>query len=135
MAGHLKELRELERLAGFKRSKDTAAQPLGPELISFFNQSVSKRQTRLAKIAEAWGALVPDALTHHCSLEGYNRGTLSVLVDSSSHLYELRQLLSAGLQNQLLLACKSSGLRKVVLRPGRWYEARDDAPVRRPRFK
>jgi hypothetical protein len=48
---------------------------------------------------------------------------LTVIVDSSSHLYELKQLLLAGLQQQLLLACKSSGLRKIALRPGRWYES------------
>src|SRR5262249_20849732 len=134
MPGHVKELRDLERLAEFKQTRQSSAQPLGPELISFFKQSVSKRQTKIAKIAEAWGARVHGALTHHCSLEGYNRGTLTVLVDSSSHLYELRQLLSAGLQNQLMLACKASGLKKIVLRPGRWYEGHDDTGSGKPRF-
>ena len=36
--------------------------------------------------------------------------------------YELKQLLLAGLQQQLLLACSSSGLRKIALRRGRWYD-------------
>ena len=58
---------------------------------------------------------------------------LTVLVDSSSHLYELKQLLLAGLQQQLLLACNAAGLRKITLKPGRWYEG--DAPDgRKPRF-
>jgi hypothetical protein len=60
-------------------------------------------------------------LDAHCALESLNRGTLTVIVDSASHLYELKQLLLAGLQDQLLLACRSTGLRKVALRPGQWY--------------
>ncbi len=44
-----------------------------------------------------------------------------------SHLYELKQLLLAGLEQQLLLACKAAGLRKINLRPGRWYDASDVA--------
>ena len=44
---------------------------------------------------------------------------LTVIVDSSAHLYELKQLLLAGLQQQLLLACKSTGLKKITLKPGR----------------
>lgn len=45
-----------------------------------------------------------------------------MLVDSSSHLYELKTLLLKGLQQQLLIACKTAGLKKINLRPGRWYE-------------
>ena len=44
-----------------------------------------------------------------------------MLVDSSSHLYELRTLLLSGLQQQVLIACKSTGLRKINLKHGRWY--------------
>ena len=47
-------------------------------------------------------------------------------MDSSSHLYELKQLLLAGLQQQLLLACKPAGLRKVMLKPGRWYDSAEN---------
>jgi hypothetical protein len=100
---------------------------LGPEMIQFFKQSVEKRQGKLGKIAECWSALVPEMLNDHCALEGLSRGTLTVLVDSSSHLYELKQLLLAGLQQQLLLACKGAGLRKINLRSGRWYSAGDDS--------
>jgi hypothetical protein len=50
-----------------------------------------------------------------------------VLVDSASHKYELSQLLLAGVEKQLVLACKTAGLRKIVLKPGRWYEENDQA--------
>lgn len=110
---------ELRRLARVKQTNHAAGSPLGPELVDFFQQSVRKRQTKLSQIALFWEQLVPRTLADHCSLEALSRGTLTVLVDSASHLYELKQLLLAGLQQQLLLACKSAGLRKITLRPGR----------------
>jgi hypothetical protein len=56
------------------------------------------------------------------------------MVDSSSHLYELKQLLLAGLEEQLLFACKSAALRKITLRPGRWYEG-ESSNDRKIRFQ
>ncbi len=69
----------------------------------------------------------------HCSLESFTRGSLTVFVDNSSHLYELKQLLLAGLQQQLLLACNAAGLRKIALKPGRWYEGDKEFGIK-PRF-
>jgi hypothetical protein len=122
----------LARLHAFKSRDTTVGNPLGPELVGFFKQSVAKRQTKLVKIAECWEVLVPATLNEHCALESLNRGTLTVLVDSSSHLYELKQLLLAGLQDQLLISCKSTGLRKISLKPGRWYDPASES--RAPRF-
>ena len=113
---------ELRRLSRVKQSPPRVTAKLGEEMVSFFKNSVAKRQTKLGKIAESWGRLVPETLNEHCALEGLNRGTLSVIVDSSSHLYELKQLLLAGLQQQLLIACKSAGLTKINLKHGRWYD-------------
>jgi hypothetical protein len=105
---------------------------LGAELVGFFKQSVQKRQKKLEKIATAWETLVPQMFNEHCALEGLHRGSLTVLVDSASHLYELKQLLIGGLEKQLLMACRTAGLSKVVLRSGRWYEERGD--LREARF-
>lgn len=124
---------ELRRLNRVKRSDAPAADPLGPAMIEFFKHSVKKRQTKLAKVAECWGRLVPEMLSEHASLESFHGGTLTVLVDSASHLYELKQLLLAGLQDQLLIACKSAGLRKVSLKRGRWYDG-DDPGERKLNF-
>ena len=125
---------ELSRLARVKQfSPSTSAAPVGPAMIEFFRQSVQKRQTKFARLADCWLQLVPTTLSDHCALDSFSRGTLTVLVDSASHLYELKQVLLAGLQQQLLLACKGEGLRKIVLRPGRWYEGIEVAD-RKPRF-
>jgi len=114
---------ELRRLDTAKRLDRVVGSALGPEMVQFFKQSVEKRHTKLGKIAACWGGIVPEMFSEHCSLESFNRGILTVIVDSSSHLYELKQLLLAGLEQQLLLACKSAGLRKITLKPGRWYDA------------
>ena len=124
---------ELKRLARVKQTTPPTGSPLGPEMIDFFKHSVQKRQTKLTQIAECWARLVPEMLSEHSALESFSRGTLTVVVDSASHLYELKQLLLAGLERQLLLACSASGLRKVVLRRGRWYEG-DDPSDRKVRF-
>ena len=115
-----RELADYQRVARVKQINRPTGELLGPELVSFFKQA-EKRRTKFGKIGECWAKLIPDTLNEHCALETYSRGTLTVLVDSSSHLYELKQLLLAGLQQQLLLACKSAGLRKINLKPGRWY--------------
>src|SRR5688572_19440629 len=124
---------ELARLARIKATPPEVPDPLGPELISFFKTSVRKRQTRLEKVVDGWSQLVPPLLNEHCALEGFTRGTLTVLVDTASHLYELRQLLLAGLEKQLLTACAGAGLKKIALKRGRWY-AGDEQADRRVRF-
>ena len=116
-----------KRLARVKSVSRAPANRLGPEMVSFFKQSVQKRQTHFGKIAECWSTLIPASINDHCALDSFHRGTLTVLVDTASHLYELKSLLLAGLQQQLLLACKSAGLRKISLKPGRWYDGTPDA--------
>jgi hypothetical protein len=129
------EQQSLARLCAVKQFAAHPASPLGPDMVSFFKQSVQKRQTKLGKIAECWGLLIPEMIGEHCSLESFTRGHLTVLVDSPSHLYELKQLLLAGLQDQLLLACKRAGLRKITLRAGKWYAGEDIGLRGLPRFK
>lgn len=124
---------ELRRLARVKQSDMPLGALLGPELVGFFKNSVQKRHSKLGKIAECWSRLVPDLLNSHCALESFSRGTLAVIVDSSSHLYELKQLLLAGLETQILLACAPTGLKKITLKIGRWYEG-DDPGERKIRF-
>ena len=125
---------ELRRVARVKQSNKAVGSALGPELVDFFKHSVQKRHTKLGQIGECWARLVPELLNEHCSLEGFSRGTLTVIVDSSSHLYQLKTLLLAGLQQQILAACASAGLKKISLKPGRWYEGGegngDDRKVR-----
>lgn len=110
----------LQRLQKHKQSAPPPAEKIGVEMVSFFKQ-VEKRNSKLGKIASAWARLVEEKLCEHCCLESLNRGTLTVLVDSSAYLYQLKQLLLGGVEKQLVAECKSTGLRKILLKQGRWY--------------
>ena len=122
-----RETADLKRVSRVKTITRAPATPLGPEMVTFFKQSVQKRQTKLSKIGECFATLIPESLTDHCALDSLNRGTLTVLVDSASHLYEIKQLLLSGIEEQLLLACRTAGLKKISLKPGRWYETNENA--------
>jgi hypothetical protein len=123
---------QLKRLHRVKQRNIPVVAALGPEMLGFFKNSVAKRQTKLSKISDCWSAIVPEHLLEHCALEGFHAGVLKVIVDSSPHLYDLKQLLLAGVQQQLLLTCKSAGLRKITLKIGRWYDG--EGQHRRIRF-
>ena len=124
---------QLQRLQRVKQSGPPPVEKIGGEMVAFFKQSVEKRHTKLAKIADAWQQHVEEGLCEHCSLDSLYRGTLIVIVDSSAHLYQLKQLLLGGVEKKLKLACKSAGLRKISLKPGRWYEG-DRAAERKITF-
>jgi hypothetical protein len=124
---------ELQRLQNNKQFRPKPAEKLSADLVSFFKQVVEKRQGKLGKIAEAWQAMIEEGLCDHCALESLHRGTLTVVVDSSAHLYQLKQVLLSGVQKKLLAQCKGAGLRKIALKPGRWYEG-ENAAERKVKF-
>ena len=117
---------EFRRVSRVKQTAPKTTPLIGPDVVNFFKHSVEKRQTKMGKIAECWCTLVPQLLQEHSSLESFTRGTLTVLVDSAAHLYDLKQLLLAGLEQQLLLACKTTGLKKITLKSGRWYDGESE---------
>lgn len=123
---------ELTRLNHVKKRAHPVTDPLGPAMIQFFKKEVQKRQTKFTAIASAWNQVIPDSLLEHCCLESFSSGSLKVLVDNSSHLYQLKQLLLSGMEKQLKLAAGVSGLKKVNLKLGRWYEG--DGVTRKLRF-
>lgn len=142
---HEAELAELKRLWRIKQPGQAAlregggrgsnwslgaSEPLGPVMLGFFDKSVQKRQPKLQRICDAWVSQVPEGICRHCSLESFTRGTLTVMIDTASHLYELKQLMLEGLERRLVVDCKSCGLRKIALKRGRWYAGEDAGAVR-----
>lgn len=119
----------LRRLDGYKRVETTIGAPLGEAMIQLYHGQVTRRQGKLAVLADVWCRLVPDQLVERCALESFHRGRLTVIVDSAPHLYQLKQVLLAGLESQLLAACRGAGLRRIMLKRGRWYDDRGQ-----PRF-
>lgn len=121
------ELARLVRMAKYKGAPPAKGVLVGEDMAAFFRQ-VDRRRPRLQALGRAWEGLVPELFLRHTCLETFSGGTLTVLVDSGTHLYELKQLLMAGLEKQLVVACKSAGLRKVVLKKGQWYDGKTGAP-------
>ena len=116
----------LRRLDRHKRADHVVGGPLGEAMLELYRRQVARRQTKLATLADAWCRIVPAPMLERCALESYHRGRLTVIVDSAPHLYELKQLLLAGLEAQLLAACRGAGLRKIMLKRGHWYDDRGE---------
>lgn len=97
---------------------------LGEKVDQFLRKVVFPRQQKLGKLGQAWAQLLPPELLEHSYLDKYQRGQLTVLVDSASHLYELDQLVREGLADQLRDLCPNTNLVKIKLQRGAW--CRDD---------
>lgn len=107
--------RHLHRLRTW-RNRAEPDQSLG-FLKAQFDREVARPHRQLGQLVTLWAELVPEPLVHHTRLEGLARGVLRVSVDSSPHLYELDQLLRAGLERQLIRRQPAgTALRRIRLR-------------------
>ena len=93
---------------------------LGQPLTSLMKHTLAKRVKQLGKLAQVWDELIPDSIREHTALESFNRGTLSVIVDSSPHRFQLQTLLMGGLMHELQ-ARFDGALNRVRLVPGQFY--------------
>jgi predicted nucleic acid-binding Zn ribbon protein len=88
------------------------------QLSKQFKREVEKPFKQLKAVVELWQEMVPEQLAKHTRLESMQRGLLKVTVSGSTRLYELDRLLRQGLERQMIIARKDSGLRKIKLRQG-----------------
>ncbi|MDB5326416.1 MAG: hypothetical protein JWM57_1985 [Phycisphaerales bacterium] len=109
---------DLARQSKWKRTVHPASVKIGGDVLSCF-KVLEKRHKKFGRIGEAWLQLVPPALQERSELMTYAKGSLGVIVEGGPHLFMLKQALLNGLQEQLLLACRSEGLKKIVLKAGR----------------
>ncbi|MFB3892169.1 MAG: DUF721 domain-containing protein [Phycisphaerae bacterium] len=104
---------------------------LSAPLTVLMKHTLAKRVRQLSKLAEIWDEVVPDDIREHTALESFNKGVLTVMVDSAAHRFQLQMLLSGGLTREIQ-ARFSGAVNKVKLIPGQFY-AVDLAG--RPRFE
>jgi len=97
------------------------------------NKRLAKPFRQLRKLEAAWEAVVPAELREHTALEGFDRGTLKVLVDSASHRFHLEMLLRDGLLKQLRQQ-SAAPLDRVRLAPGQFYDLDPETGDRRYAF-
>jgi len=80
---------------------------------------LGKKVRQVGKLAAIWDEILPATIREHTALDSFNRGVLTVLVDSSSHRYQLQTLLAAGLQKEIQTRF-SGPLNKIRLVPGQF---------------
>ena len=118
-----RDISDLARLDRCKRRDDAVGDLIGGAIVELYERQIERRQSKLAQVAEVWAQLVPPGLQERSCLESLHKGRLGVLVDSAPHLYEFKQVLLAGLERRLLVACRAAGVRRIALKRGRWYDA------------
>src|SRR5512133_681878 len=100
------------RMCAAKRTPAKPDATLGASLVRFYKTTV-QRTRKFGSIGEVWETLLPPDLLEHTCLESFRAGNLVVLVDSSPHLYRLKQLMLQDLQKRILELCRKEGLRKI----------------------
>ena len=114
-AGAGGELRRLWRVKQDRRRPTPVAADLAAV---WLKKTVAPMVRKMGGVAEAWAKVVPARLLEQTSLEGFANGVLTVRVEGSSYLYELKQWLLSGGEQQLKSLCAKEGLRKVTLKAG-----------------
>ncbi len=115
-----------------QRQFNDRAAPLSRPLGMFMKYKLAKKVRQLSKLCDIWDALIPDEINDHTALESFNRGVLTVTVDSSPHRYNLQMLLSGGLMRELQ-ARFDGAVNKVRLIPGQ-FSSVDLSGARRYEF-
>jgi hypothetical protein len=106
---------------------------LGETVSRLMKKTLSKRVRQLGQIAEVWDDLIPPNLRDHTALDTFVRGTLTVMVDSASHRYQLQNQIRSGLQKSIQARC-SATIQRIKLVPGRFYEIDRETGERRYLF-
>ena len=93
---------------------------LAEPLAYLMKYKLGKRVRQVGQLATLWDELVPESIRDHTALDSFQRGTLTVLVDSPSHRFSLQTLLTGGLMRALQDRFPGA-LNKVRLVPGQFY--------------
>lgn len=119
MRGDRLKVFSLQTLLTNKRSKETRdTAKLGEVLLPWFEKMVEKPAEKLDGVMELWLSLAPANLLERARLLTFQRGTLTIAVDSSTLRAELDARLREGLLRQLQTASKGAIFRvKTSVQP------------------
>ena len=92
---------------------------IGQPLTLFMRHTLAKKVRQISKLAAIWDAMIPEAIREHTALESFNRGTLTVLVDSAAHRFQLQMLLGGGLKTEIQRRFNGP-INQIRLLPGRF---------------
>ncbi len=82
------------------------------DLVLGFVDGLSPVHSQYDSVTQAWEDLVPSGLRAHCRIAGIGNGSLKVLADGSSYLFEL-QLCKAVLLRELQRVCPGAKIRRI----------------------
>jgi hypothetical protein len=94
--------------------------PISAAVSALMKHDLEKRVRQLCKLATIWDEIIPDDIRDHTALESFQRGVLTVQVDSSPHRFRLEMLLAGGLLAELRKRF-SGPIQRVRLQPGQFY--------------
>ncbi len=93
---------------------------LSQPLAMLMKYRLAKRIKQLCSLAEIWDEVIPEDVAGHTALEGFNRGVLTVMVDSASHRFQLQVLLTGGLLKEIQKRF-AGAINRIRLIPGQFY--------------
>ena len=102
-----------------RQPRDRTVHLSGP-LATLMKRTLAKRVSQLSKLTQVWDEVIPDTISRHTALDSFNRGVLTVLVDSASHRFQLQTLLAGGLM-KVIQNRFPGALNKVRVIPGQFY--------------
>jgi len=103
-----------------QRQLDDRTVPLAQPITLFVRHQLAKRVRQLNQLAKVWDELVPESISQHSALDSFNRGVLTVIVDTASHRFAIQNLIKGGLTRQLQQRFPGT-LNKIKVVPGQFY--------------
>jgi len=82
------------------------------DLVGGFVERLAPVQARCESVAEALQGLLPDSMRDHCRFAGVSAGSLKLVADSASYMYEL-QLCKSDLLTELQQLCPNARLHRI----------------------
>jgi len=102
-----------------RRPRDRTTR-LSEPLTDLMKRRLAKRVRQLGQISAAWDECIPEFIRDHAALVTFQRGTLTVSVDSAAHRYQLQMLLDSGLLEALRERFPGGALNRVRIVPGKF---------------
>ncbi len=102
-----------------QRQYDRRISPLSESLGVLMKHRLARRVRQLSELACIWDSTIPAPIQEHTAMDSFQRGVLTVLVDSASHRFHLQTLLTGGVMKAIQQRF-SGALNKIRLVPGQF---------------
>jgi hypothetical protein len=102
-----------------QRQFNDRVSPLSHPLGLLMKQTLARKFKQLGQMSMLWDEAIPEDIAAHTALESFQRGVLTVMVDSAPHRFQLQTLLMNGVL-KYMQSRFSGALNKVRLIPGQF---------------